>query len=320
MILTYVLTGAHSTGKSSLLDSIRDIPGYSFSESVTRTSGAILNQDGNDEGQLKILQAIIDYERKNDLYKKDYILDRSFIDFLAYTTYLHHHGKVSDETLKIIQDEFDKRKGYYTKVFYLPIEFDIVADGVRSESSTFQLEIDSIIRSILYANDLGWVPISGPLDVRIDEVKSHIPYIDHIVTKPTFVEGLTDGFEYVDDNSYVMRHGDTIASLVSYKKTDRLKISYVFTSPAYRGSHFASKLLDKLLADNKGMVVYLYIKEDAMPFYKSYGLTQFIQGESIYSGPLPNYYVTFYNGDTLTPIKITDEDKSRIKVDSSINR
>lgn len=316
MILTYVITGAHGTGKSTLLNELRSIPGYSFSESVTRKSGANINQEGDEDGQILILNTIIEYEKANGLYTKDYILDRSFIDFYAYTIYLHRRQKVTDETLTRIKEEFDIRKQYYNMIFYLPIEFDIEQDGVRSTDIEFQKEIDSIISAILVDNELSFRPIIGTVEQRANEIRSFIPHIGQVYNKNAIFDtiGHKDGIdEFIDDDSYVMYHNNTIASLLSYKKTDRLKISYLYTDPLYRGCKLASKLMDKLLADHKGMIVYLYIKDDAMPFYKSYGLDKFIIGESIYSGSMLNYYATFYNGDTLEPVDIDEAIQSRLK-------
>lgn len=317
MILTYVLTGAHSTGKSTLMDALRTIPGYSFSQSVTRTSGAILNQDGDEDGQKKILKAIIEYESMHNVYVKDYILDRSFIDFYAYTVYLHRRNKITDETLDLIERELIKRRDHYTMVFYLPIEFDIEQDGVRSNDKSFQQEIDEIIQEVLTKYEFSFVPVSGTIEERASYVTSNIPFIGHVTSKQVIFDtlGHNDAFdEYLDDDSYVVYHNNTIVSLLSYKKTDRLKISYLYTNPDYRGKRLATKLMDTLLRANPDTVVYLYIKEDAMPFYKSYGIDEFIIGESIYSGPKPNYYATFFNGKgVLDSLPIDEAIQSRLK-------
>jgi predicted ATPase len=315
MIFTYVLTGAHGTGKSSLLKELRSVPGYSFSESVTRKSGADINQSGNDEGQLKILAAIIDAETKNGIFKKDFILDRSFIDFYAYTRYLYNHNQVSIETLTLIESEFDKRASQYTMVFYLPIEFDIEQDGTRSDDIQFQKEIDDIIKLILIGKELTFVPVTGSLDERVSYIKTYIPFIGHVSNKTTILDTINDKEleEFLDDDNYVIYHSSTIVGLLSYKKTDRLKISYLYTDPNYRNVGLARRLMDKLLADSKGMIVYLYIKDEAMPFYKAYGIDKFIIGESIYSGSILNHYATFLNTDILSPIEVTDVDQARLK-------
>jgi predicted ATPase len=316
MIFTYVLTGAHGTGKSTLLNELRSIPGYKFSDSVTRKSGAVLNQEGTDEGQLKILSAILDYEQANQLYQTDYILDRSFIDFYAYTIYLYRRDQVTYETFKRIKSEFKERLKHYTLVFYLPIEFDIEQDGVRSDDTEFQTEIDEIIRTTLTDNEVSFIPVTGTVEQRVSDIKQHIPFISHVDNKQAVLNELGSKGEleeYLDDDSYVMCHNNTIVSVLSYRKSDRLKISYLYTDQAYRGSRLASRLMDKLLADTKGLVVYLYIKEDALPFYRSYGIDKFIMGESIYSGPKPNYFATFLNADTLEAIEPDEAALVRLK-------
>jgi hypothetical protein len=57
----------------------------------------------------------------------------------------------------------------------------------------------------------------------------------------------------------------------------------------------------------------MYIKFDALPFYQRYGLDKFIIGESIFTGAQPNYYATFFNGDTLTAIELDDFTSLRVK-------
>ena len=316
MIFTYAITGAHGTGKSTLLKELRSVPGYSFSDSVTRKSGADINQSGNDDGQLKILAAIIDAEIKNDIFKKDFILDRSFIDFYAYTRYLYNHNQVSLETLTLIESEFDKRISQYTMIFYLPIEFDIEQDGTRSDDIQFQKEIDDIIKLILIGKEVPFVPVTGSIDERVSEIKTYIPFIGHVSNKTTILDTIKNNSEieeFLDDDNYVVYHSSTIVGLISYKKTDRLKISYLYTDPNYRNVGLARRLMDKLLADNKGMIVYLYIKDEAMPFYKAYGIDKFVIGESIYSGSMLNYYASFLNNDVFEAIELTDTDQARLK-------
>lgn len=317
MILTYVITGAHGTGKTTLLNELQFLADqYSFSQSSTRLSGAKLNEEGDDESQLRILESIKQYETDNDLYKKDFILDRSFIDFYAYTRHLHSIGNVSDTVLSQIREEFILRVHRYTMTFFLPIEFSIEDDNVRSIDKEFQQSINDHIWNIICEFELGAVIVSGNVEDRVAIIKHHVPYITQITSKSELSSliDVGEGEEYLDDNNYIVMHHDKAISLISYKRLDRLKISYLYTNPNYRGYGFATKLMNRLLADNKNIVVYLYIKDDAMRFYKLYGIDKFIVGESIYSGPKPNYFATFFNGDELLPIDTNnDEITSRLK-------
>lgn len=316
MLLTYVLTGAHGTGKTTLIKELQFLSDqYSFAKSSTRSSGAKLNE-GDDESQLTILKAIQQYEIDNDLYKKDYILDRSFIDFYAYSRYFHSIGNLSDSVLDKIKTEFINRKDSYTMVFFLPIEFDIEDDGSRSTDKDFQKSINDHIWSIICEYELGAVIVSGSLVDRVSIIKHHIPYIDKITSKPELLTKIDINDEdelIVEHTNYVMMHHDRVASLVSFKLLDRLKISFVYTDPMYRGCGFAAKLINRLLEDHKNIVVYLYIRFDAIPFYQKLGIDKFIIGESNYESAKPNYYATFMNGDTLLPVELSNEDTSRLK-------
>lgn len=144
-----ILTGSQSTGKSSVLNYFQNTYLNCITE-VTRNlakQGVKINEGGDGDGQIKIFET---YEKllNQDI---DYISDRGLTDVLAYSFYLYKRGRVSSEVLnnqKMRVKEFFEHNPNIL-VFYFPIEFDVVSDGVRSTDPNFRKEIDEYIENFL---------------------------------------------------------------------------------------------------------------------------------------------------------------------------
>lgn len=74
--------------------------------------------------------------------------DRTLVDHLAYTLYLHNRlfSNGEAELLKMISKNYLKT---YDIIFYIPIEFEIRGDSVRSSDRIFQTEIDNKIKHFI---------------------------------------------------------------------------------------------------------------------------------------------------------------------------
>ena len=102
-------------------------------------------------------------------------MDRSFVDFTAYTLAFNKQGKISDTFAAMMQYECEKRlsKNQYDLIFYLPIEFDIVDDGIRSIDKELQKLVDTEINKLL-VNKTNTVRLSGTIDERIKQISNCI--------------------------------------------------------------------------------------------------------------------------------------------------
>lgn len=298
---TYVVTGAHGTGKTTLITNLKEllVNQYFFSSSVTRTSGATINQKASDDDQRKILEAILVYEKEHKIFEITSILDRSFIDFYAYTIYLYDQNRVSNSTLQLVRKEFLDRVPKYTTIFYLPIEFEITDDGVRNTDAEFQTKIDNIIRGLLTEHFADkYIAVTGTIQERIERIMYNVPHIEEMKTKAMMAKmhrSFDESTECFEDDNHCMLLEDKVIAFLSYKITDRAKLSFLYTCPPFRGQDHASALLDHFLRNTRGQIVYLYIRDEALSFYTKAGIAQFIAGESTYVGPTPNYYATFLN-------------------------
>lgn len=177
----YAITGAHCTGKTTLVEAIKNLDNknkYEYITSMTREAkqlGYKINEQGNDETQLYILNKHL--ERL--VINKPCVLDRSMIDGYTYTKILYETGNISDLVMKyaksLINVEYMNR---YTKIFYLPPTLQLVNDGLRSVEPEFRKHVintfDSIIQSAtLFMPELVSI-IDGSVEQRVHAVNKYL--------------------------------------------------------------------------------------------------------------------------------------------------
>lgn len=179
--MIYTLTGTHSTGKSTLLGKLKELyPNFHFNDSSTRevTSKEERRLDDiSDDSQNRLYKAIEIKELELLQVSKivPTFMDRSFVDFTAYTLAFSKQGKISDTFAAMMQYECEKRLllNQYDIIFYLPIEFDIVDDGIRSVDKELQRLVDTEIKGLLL-NQTNTVTLSGNVDERLKQISNCI--------------------------------------------------------------------------------------------------------------------------------------------------
>ena len=174
MIVSF--TGAQSTGKTTLLNSMRswkELSNYKFIDEITRDvgrKGLKINEEGDDATQRAIMKAHCDNLEKG----KNLILDRCSLDGVVYTHYLYLHDKVTKDTLDFAKSVFLRTFAEYDQVFYLKPEFDIVEDGVRSTDVQFRDEIVELFEEYIDMYNLkkiSVVELTGSVEERLETVK-----------------------------------------------------------------------------------------------------------------------------------------------------
>lgn len=171
--------GSQGTGKSTLLESMRkdsEFKGLKFQTEIVRDlvkkKNLSINEFGDANSQRIFFNA---YEKV--LQKTGYVSDRCLIDVHAYTNWLYDHKSTNKEQeLKSLYEEILRqrtsiRNRDFGLVIYFPIEFDIVADGVRSVNKEFQKEIDGIIIDTLTKFDISYFTITGSVEQRLKQLK-----------------------------------------------------------------------------------------------------------------------------------------------------
>jgi nicotinamide riboside kinase len=166
------ITGAQSVGKTTLLNALRSekrFKNYIVCDEVTREikdMGFDINEAGSDLTQILIMQKHI----ANVFMYEDMLTDRTALDGLVYTAYLHNHSKVSRKTLTKVKAIYDKLISSYDYIFYIRPEFDIVDDGVRSVSLDFRDEISDLFEGFITELPREHVTVSGSVRERVDQV------------------------------------------------------------------------------------------------------------------------------------------------------
>lgn len=175
------IVGTHSTGKSTLLKRLEsEFPNFFFSDSSTRRSTTPDERrlsKVSDEVQNRIFESIKEQEKELEEIEKQtsIFMDRSFIDFTAYTVVFWQDDLVSEKFKDKILKECSKRleSNLYDIIFYLPIEFGIIDDGIRNTNKTLQYRVDAEIRKLLKSGK-NVVEVKGGIYERIEFIKEYL--------------------------------------------------------------------------------------------------------------------------------------------------
>lgn len=171
------IVGAHSTGKSFLIKALQPYIDDLFGKSILITGVSRFVHSEyklpiNEKATVHTQYAI---EKVYDLVEKLYIdfprlADRTIIDRYAYS--LGNNLPLEDyyETLLPI------KLSLYSHIFYLPIEFDLVKDGTRSEDVSYRKKIDELILQILTKHNIKYYELNGSVKQRVVDALAIIGY------------------------------------------------------------------------------------------------------------------------------------------------
>jgi nicotinamide riboside kinase len=180
------LTGAQSTGKSTILNTIHseygNLKALYFEESTRYLKKKFdfpINDesDSYDETQLAIANYHLDNLLKSYMQNSRIcITDRCIVDCFVYSVYLYRHDKLRKRTLEYIHDLMTRYLPQYKWVLYAdPTGIPLQNDGVRSINAEFRKEIIEIfeekIKIKTYSNV---VLVTGSKKQRIEIVKNLI--------------------------------------------------------------------------------------------------------------------------------------------------
>ena len=166
------ITGAQSTGKSTLLNYLKkdeDLKGFEFIDELTRqiaAKGVNINEDGGNFTQ--IFTVTIHAE---NIIKKHFISDRCALDALVYTRWLYDNEKVDKWMLEYAEGVAKEVLPRYDYIYYLSPEFPIEDDGVRSANITFRDEILSLFEHYINVLNLNVITLTGSVAARAKQFK-----------------------------------------------------------------------------------------------------------------------------------------------------
>lgn len=182
MLSQYNFTGASGTGKTTALTLLKSkLPKeYIYKTGIIRDlakeRGISLNEYATEESQNLIFDAYNIFLHKHmfDMY----LNDRCVIDPVAYTMYLVANNKLDRS---ILDAQWMKLKaavseGLLEHVFYFPVNFPLVKDGIRSENEGYRREIDASIRGILeglemlYPDKFSYTTVKGTPEEIVEQI------------------------------------------------------------------------------------------------------------------------------------------------------
>lgn len=170
------LTGPHSSGKTTLLDALHDVPefeGVTFLPEITRQikeRGFNINEAGTLDTQVLVMAA----HMNNLLLNGHFVVDRSLLDGVVYTEFLYEDGKIPQWFMDYCYNLLDEYIDAYDIIFYLPPEFAVAEDGVRSTGKKFHEQVSAIFDRLVnkYSAEKPnlIVPITGTVEERVSTV------------------------------------------------------------------------------------------------------------------------------------------------------
>jgi AAA domain len=167
------IVGSFSTGKTTLAELLSQRLGLPLLPEVAREVAAMgfrLDKDAAPETEALIFLK----QYYNELATPEFVGDRSLIDVMAYAGWVLDNQErrketaLWDECLRLAERRL--RSGY-SDIYYLPIEFPIVLDGLRPDDPGFQKDIDERIMGLLAAHDLNYVTVTGTVEERLGAIQ-----------------------------------------------------------------------------------------------------------------------------------------------------
>ena len=167
------IVGSFSTGKTTTAEILAQRLDLPLLPEVAREVvelGFKLDKDASPETETLIFLR----QYNNELSTEEFVGDRSLIDVLAYAGWVLDNRERTkefylwDECVKLAERRL---RTSYSHVFYLPIEFPIVLDGLRPDDPEFQKDIDERILGLLRANDIEYQTITGGIEERVEKIE-----------------------------------------------------------------------------------------------------------------------------------------------------
>lgn len=170
------IVGSFSTGKTTLAEEAAARLKLPLLPEVAREVVALgfkLDKDATVETETLIFLR----QYYAEMAHSEFVGDRSLIDALAYAGWVLENQErrkefaLWDACMDIASHGL---RTAYTDVFYLPIEFPIVLDGLRPDDPDFQQDIDKRILELLDTHSIGYTILRGSVSDRLDALMSQI--------------------------------------------------------------------------------------------------------------------------------------------------
>jgi len=167
-----ILLGSHGTGKTTLLKEVATkFPDYYVTDGFSRPVFKISRMlELSDNEKQYIINELSAWAYQNYLSHKNVISTRSVVDCIIYSQILSPDVDIED-----IIALFEKTKDQVEYFFYIPVEFDFVADPDRL-SHELQVKIDEIIKDFIekHIPKEKVVILTGTVEERLNQISKYL--------------------------------------------------------------------------------------------------------------------------------------------------
>lgn len=167
-----ILTGAHGTGKTTLMNELAKDGTRTLS--IARDAATAGNYPPTDDAREAYQKDLFAAGFKALSSKKNYISDRGLTCIAAYTFFNALSGKI---TKKTADNQYLKLQKFHNDnpdilVVYVPIEFELTEDGLRSVDTEEQAAIDFMIKNILDTAGIKYITVTGTVEERVAQINA----------------------------------------------------------------------------------------------------------------------------------------------------
>jgi len=169
--------GSFSTGKTTLANLFAHEWDYPLLPEVAREVVALgfpLDQSATAETETLIFLK----QWRAEASHSRFVADRSIYDVLAYADWVmeNQDGDRKENHLWYESRELATMdlRARYDHVFYLPVEFPIVLDGLRPDNPGFQADVDRRIVALLEGADVDFATLTGTVEERQEQVRQAV--------------------------------------------------------------------------------------------------------------------------------------------------
>jgi nicotinamide riboside kinase len=164
------IVGSHGTGKTTLAKALAEKLKLNYIPDIVREEAAkkgfTINENTPPEVQLWLVMRQWELEKNTP---ESWIADKSLFDYLVYGNLALRDEEVKN-AIKIVVE----RNAKYDYVFYLPIEFPMEVDLLRSQNEEFRREVDRRYKAYIDSSGIKYITLSGSVEKRIKLAMSYI--------------------------------------------------------------------------------------------------------------------------------------------------
>lgn len=171
MELRVAIVGSHSTGKTTLLRALSpflDVPVISeiAREKIAESETLPHEMTPMERGEFQ--RGILHEQIKRETATRAFLADRSIFDAASYA----FDTPVFHELAKLAHDH--AARSAYDRIFFLPIEFALVGDDIRSGDETYRKSVEDALVSVLESAGIGYETVRGRPEERISQCLSSL--------------------------------------------------------------------------------------------------------------------------------------------------